>query len=99
MMAWMNRDSLSETLKTNQMCYFSRSRQSLWRKGEQSGQTQKLKELRIDCDNDTLLAIVEQKGVACHTGRKSCFFQTVTNDQLTINQEVITPPDALYTSS
>lgn len=96
MMAWMNEEALKETLKTNQICYFSRSRGKLWRKGESSGQTQFLKELIIDCDGDTLLAIVEQKGVACHTGRKSCFFKSIKNGKIEINQPVITPPEELY---
>ncbi|MDE8346777.1 MAG: phosphoribosyl-AMP cyclohydrolase [Acidocella sp.] len=74
MLAWMNHDSLTETIATGQVCYFSRSRQKLWRKGESSGQTQKLVELRWDCDGDTLLLLVDQKGVACHTGRRSCFY-------------------------
>src|SRR5689334_5167366 len=68
MMAWMNRDSIAETLATGRVCYWSRSRGGLWRKGETSGQTQHLKELRIDCDGDTILLLVHQDGVACHTG-------------------------------
>ncbi|MDE8349438.1 MAG: phosphoribosyl-AMP cyclohydrolase [Acidocella sp.] len=83
MMAWMNRESIAETLKTGQVCYYSRSRGKLWRKGESSGQTQKLVELRIDCDGDTLLLQVEQTGVACHTGRRSCFFRAVRDGVLT----------------
>ena len=76
MMAWMNRDSIAETLATNRVCYWSRSRGGLWRKGETSGQTQHLKELRVDCDGDTLLFLVEQEGKgACHTGSYSCFFR------------------------
>ena len=75
MLAWMNRAALEETLATGQVCYFSRSRGALWRKGERSGQTQRLVELRIDCDGDTLLLLVDQTGVACHTGRRSCFFR------------------------
>ncbi len=75
MMAWMNRESLAETLATGQVCYWSRSRQSLWRKGESSGQAQRLVALRPDCDGDTLLLLVEQKGVACHTGHRSCFYR------------------------
>ncbi len=96
MLAWMNAEALHETLKTLTMCYFSRSRNQLWRKGETSGQTQTLKDLMIDCDSDTLLAQVEQSGVACHTGRMSCFFKTVKDYDLHINQEVITPPEELY---
>ncbi len=74
MMAWMNRAAVEETLATGQVCYYSRSRKKLWRKGESSGQVQKLVELRLDCDDDALLLIVEQTGVACHTGRRSCFY-------------------------
>ena len=73
MMAWMNRDAVAETLATGRVCYFSRSRNALWRKGETSGQAQHLKELRVDCDGDTLLLLVDQQGVACHTGRRSLF--------------------------
>jgi phosphoribosyl-AMP cyclohydrolase len=80
MLAWMNREALAETLATGQICYWSRSRRQLWRKGETSGQTQRLVELRLDCDGDALLARVEQTGVACHTGRRSCFFRAVQAD-------------------
>ncbi|MDA0782522.1 MAG: phosphoribosyl-AMP cyclohydrolase [Rickettsiales bacterium] len=96
MMAWMNADALRESINNNRMYYFSRSRNRLWKKGETSGQIQKIIELRLDCDNDTILAIVEQEGVACHTGRKSCFFKTVDNDNIKINQDVVTPPEELY---
>lgn len=96
MMAWMNEEALIETLTTEKVCYFSRSRNKLWRKGESSGQTQSLKELIIDCDGDTLLAKVSQKGVACHTGRKSCFFNSIKNGKIEINQDVITPSEELY---
>ena len=75
MMAWMNEDALRKTIETNDMYYFSRSRSKLWRKGETSGHFQKLYELRLDCDNDTLLALIEQSGFACHTGAESCFFK------------------------
>lgn len=74
MMAWMNQDALDKTLETRIMHYWSRSRQSLWRKGETSGHEQQVVSLTADCDKDTLLAVVHQKGVACHTGRRSCFF-------------------------
>ncbi len=82
MMAWMNEEALNKTIDTNYMYYFSRSRQKLWQKGETSGHFQKLIELRLDCDNDTLLALIEQTGAACHTGVKSCFFKSTkdTND-------------------
>lgn len=96
MMAWMNAESLKETIQTNQMCYFSRSRNSIWRKGETSGQIQTIKEIMIDCDSDAILALVEQKGVACHTGRKSCFYKTIENENISINQEVVTSPEELY---
>ena len=75
MMAWMNEDSLRKTIETKDMYYFSRSRNKLWKKGETSGNFQRLHELRLDCDSDTLLALIEQTGVACHTGVKSCFFK------------------------
>ena len=76
MMAWMNEEALKKTIDTNDMYYFSRSRQKLWQKGETSGHFQKLHELRLDCDNDTILALIEQTGSACHTGAKSCFFKS-----------------------
>ncbi len=75
MMAWMNRDSLIETVKSGRVTYWSRSRQSLWRKGDTSGHVQVLRELRVDCDGDTLLAIVDQTGAACHTGARTCFYR------------------------
>lgn len=74
MMAWMNRESLEETLTTGRMVYWSRSRQELWRKGDTSGHVQTMKELLIDCDQDTILAKVDQTGAACHTGARTCFF-------------------------
>ena len=77
MMAWMNEEALKKTIDTNDMYYFSRSRQKLWQKGETSGHFQRLIELRLDCDNDTILALIEQTGPACHTGTKSCFFKTI----------------------
>ena len=73
MVAWMNREALDETLNTGQVVYYSRSRQALWRKGESSGQTQQLVDIRIDCDKDAVLLGILQTGVACHTGRQSCF--------------------------
>jgi phosphoribosyl-AMP cyclohydrolase len=75
MMAWMNRDAVRETLASGRVCYWSRSRRALWRKGETSGQVQRLVDLRIDCDGDTLLLLVDQTGVACHTGKRRCFFR------------------------
>ena len=76
MMAWMNRDALLETLRLGEAVYWTRSRQKLWHKGEESGHTQKVKAIRLDCDGDTILLLVEQKdGIACHTGAHSCFFR------------------------
>ena len=75
MMAWMNRDALLATLRLGEAVYWTRSRQKLWHKGEESGHIQKVKEVRLDCDGDTILLMVEQKdGIACHTGEHSCFF-------------------------
>ena len=94
MMAWMNAESICETLETGRVCYWSRSRQSLWRKGESSGQIQSLQELRVDCDGDTLLLQVDQTGVACHTGRRSCFYRAVRNDEVvTIAEQLVDPAD------
>ena len=76
MFAWMNREALARTAETGEAVYFSRSRGKLWHKGEESGHTQKIREIRIDCDNDVVLLKIEQVGgIACHTGRRSCFFQ------------------------
>ncbi|WP_417594208.1 phosphoribosyl-AMP cyclohydrolase [Oceanospirillum sp.] len=96
MMAWMNLDAIKETLKTQRVCYWSRSRQAYWRKGESSGQIQHLKELRIDCDGDTLLLLVDQIGPACHTGRRSCFYAVADQDELRVNSEPLISPEALY---
>jgi phosphoribosyl-AMP cyclohydrolase len=80
MLAWMNRDAVAETLATGRVCYYSRSRAALWRKGQTSGQGQRLIELRIDCDGDAVLLLVDQPGVACHTGRRDCFFRAAGAD-------------------
>ena len=96
MLAWMNRDALAETLETGRVCYWSRSRRALWRKGETSGQTQRLVEARLDCDGDAVLLLVDQKGVACHTGRRSCFHRAPRGGGLA---EIAAPeadPAALY---
>ena len=77
MMAWMNAESVARTLETGRVTYWSRSRQAFWIKGETSGHTQKLVEMRVDCDRDTLLLLIEQTGPACHTNRRSCFFTAV----------------------
>jgi len=82
MMAWMNRDALLATLRLGEAVYWTRSRQKLWHKGEESGHTQKVKEIRLDCDGDTIVLIVEQKdGIACHTGEHSCFFRRWDSEQ------------------
>ncbi len=96
MMAWMNADSIRETLETGRVCYWSRSRQSFWRKGESSGQVQTLRELRVDCDGDTLLLRVDQTGVACHTGRRSCFYRAARDGALITIAEQLVDPSALY---
>ncbi len=96
MVAWMNADALTETLSTNRVCYWSRSRQQLWRKGESSGQTQALKELRLDCDGDSILLLVDQTGVACHTGRRNCFFRAARDGALETIAEPDVDPKDLY---
>ncbi len=96
MLAWMNRDALRETIETGQVCYWSRSRRRLWRKGETSGQRQHLVECRLDCDGDALLLLVEQSGVACHTGRRSCFFTALRDGKLETIAEVLVDPKQLY---
>ena len=96
MMAWMNRDALDETLATGRVCFWSRSRQVLWRKGESSGQVQLLRELRLDCDGDTILLKVDQTGPACHTGRRDCFYSRVEGDRLVVDKEPLIDPDELY---
>lgn len=88
MLAWMNRQALNETLATGQACYWSRSRQRLWRKGESSGHWQQLVEARLDCDGDAVLLIVDQQGPACHTGRPTCFYNAIDGDQV----QIITAP-------
>ncbi len=96
MMAWMNADAVRETLETGRVCYWSRSRGALWRKGETSGQVQALVEFRIDCDGDAVLLRVRQEGVACHTGRRSCFFRTAREGGLEERLPVVVPPERLY---
>lgn len=97
MMAWMNRAALAETVASGQVCYWSRSRQKLWRKGESSGQVQKLVELTLDCDGDCLLLKVEQTGVACHTGRRSCFYRALTDENLLDDKlPILKDPKDLY---
>ncbi|MBW7835600.1 MAG: phosphoribosyl-AMP cyclohydrolase [Sphingomonadales bacterium] len=96
MLAWMNAEAVRETLASGRVCYWSRSRRALWRKGETSNQIQHLKGFLIDCDGDTLLLRVHQEGVACHTGRRNCFFRELSGDGMVINQEVVVNPKMLY---
>ena len=96
MLAWMNREAVAETLATGRVCYFSRSRAKLWRKGESSGQMQRLVELRLDCDGDAVLLLVDQTGVACHTGRRDCFFRAVRGGELVEIAAPLISPGALY---
>jgi len=96
MMAWMSKESVAETLRTGRVCYWSRSRQKLWRKGESSGQVQTLKDFRWDCDADTVLMQVHQEGVACHTGRRNCFYLAVREDAVVEIADVEITPDELY---
>lgn len=84
MLAWMNRSALEETLASGQVCYWSRSRQQLWRKGETSGHHQRLLEARLDCDGDAILLTVEQQGPACHTGRPSCFYNAIRDQRVCV---------------
>lgn len=96
MMAWMNRAAIEETLSTGRVCYWSRSRQAFWRKGESSGQVQLLKDMAFDCDGDTILLQVDQTGSACHTGRRSCFYNAVRGDRLEVVTEPLVDPATLY---
>ena len=96
MMAWMNADAIGKTLETGMVHYWSRSRSRMWRKGETSGQEQHLKELRWDCDGDTILVLVDQKGVACHTGRRSCFFNALRNGEAAVISKPERDPHELY---
>ena len=97
MVAWMNREALEETVRTGRGVYFSRSRNKLWRKGEESGHVQNVSEIRLDCDNDVVLLKIEQVGgIACHTGRRSCFFQKLDNGNWVTTAPVLKNPDEIY---
>jgi phosphoribosyl-AMP cyclohydrolase len=97
MVAWMNRDALARTVDSGQAVYWSRSRQRLWRKGESSGHVQMVKELRLDCDRDAILLKVEQRaGIACHTGRASCFFYRLQDGEWSAVDPVLKDPSAIY---
>jgi len=98
MFAWMNREALQLTNDTKQAVYWSRSRNKLWRKGEESGHVQRVHEIRLDCDEDVILINVEQVGgIACHTGRHNCFFKKLENDEWLVDQPIIKNPEEIYT--
>ena len=97
MLAWMNREALESTAREGRAVYWSRSRQCLWRKGEQSGHVQRVREIRLDCDADTVVLVVEQVGdIACHTGRERCFYRRLEDDRWIDADPVLTPPDRIY---
>lgn len=97
MMAWMNKDALIETLNTHKAVYWSRSRGKIWRKGETSGHQQVVKEVRLDCDADVIVLMVEQKGgIACHTGRESCFYRVFKDNKWVSTDPVLKDPDEIY---
>lgn len=97
MFAWMNREALKISAETMQAVYWSRSRNKLWRKGEESGHVQKIHEIRVDCDEDVILLKIEQVGgIACHTGRHSCFFKKLDNNNWLVDQAVIKDPKEIY---
>jgi phosphoribosyl-AMP cyclohydrolase len=97
MVAWMNREALKETVETKRAVYWSRSRRKLWRKGEESGHVQKVLELRLDCDADAVLLKVEQAGgIACHTGRESCFFRKLEDGRWVTTDPVLKDPSLIY---
>ena len=98
MVAWMNREALKRTVESGEAVYWSRSRKKLWHKGEESGHTQKISAIHLDCDEDILLLSVEQKGgIACHTGRQSCFFRQLKNGEWVVTEPVIKDPSQIYT--
>lgn len=98
MVAWMNREALKHTVETGEAVYWSRSRKKLWHKGEESGHTQKISKIYLDCDEDVLLLSVEQQGgIACHTGRQSCFFRQLKNREWVTTESVLKDPSQIYT--
>ncbi len=97
MVAWMNREALTLSLEENRAVYWSRSRQKLWRKGEESGHVQNISEIRLDCDNDVILLKIKQIGdIACHTGRRSCFYKKLENGQWHVKEPVLKDPNTIY---
>jgi len=96
MLAWMNRESFDETIRTGNACYYSRSRKRLWRKGEESGHVQEVVSIHVDCDADTILLKVRQTGAACHEGYASCFFRELRDGEVVIASERLADPDQIY---
>jgi len=97
MVAWMNREALRQTVEAGEAVYWSRSRERLWRKGEESGHTQRVREIRLDCDNDVILLTVEQVGgIACHTGRERCFFRKLVDGRWQVVEPVLKEPENIY---
>ena len=100
MFAWMNAQALTQTVATGEAVYYSRSRQKLWHKGEESGHIQRVKSMRLDCDGDVILLEIEQVGgIACHTGRASCFYRVLVDGQWQVTDPVLKSPDAIYGQS
>ncbi|MGM0564697.1 MAG: phosphoribosyl-AMP cyclohydrolase [Pseudomonadota bacterium] len=100
MFAWMNREALAKTAEIGEAVYYSRSRQKLWHKGESSGHTQKVRDIRLDCDRDVILLSIEQiGGIACHTGREHCFFHRLTDGEWQVVEPVVKDPEAIYGKS
>ncbi len=100
MVAWMNREALKLTAQKNEAVYWSRSRNKLWHKGEESGHVQKVLEIRLDCDADVILLMIEQRGgIACHTGRESCFYTRLEEGEWQVVDEVLKSPDEIYGKS
>jgi phosphoribosyl-AMP cyclohydrolase len=98
MVAWMNREALSLSVEKREAVYWSRSRRKLWHKGEESGHTQKIQDIRLDCDGDVILLTIEQVGgIACHTGRESCFYRRLDNGDWQITDDILKDPDQIYT--
>ena len=97
MVAWMDRDALKRTADLGEAVYWSRSRKKLWHKGEESGHVQRVKEIRLDCDEDVILLQIEQQGdIACHTGRQSCFFSRLEHGQWVVTDPVLKDPEEIY---
>ena len=96
MIAWMNKEAFDETVSSGNAVYYSRSRKAIWRKGEQSGHVQRVKEIRVDCDTDAVLLLVEQHGAACHEGYPSCFYRKLDEGELKIDAQRLVDPKDIY---